>query len=70
MMRDGPGFGIYFCVFEALKRKTGVSEADRDQGYNGLSSKQVAFRQFISGGLAGCSTWTIAYPADVLKTNI
>jgi len=29
LLRDGPGFGLYFTLFEAVKRRLGVSEKDR-----------------------------------------
>lgn len=29
LLRDGPGFGIYFMGFELMKRSLGVSEQDR-----------------------------------------
>ena len=71
MLRDGPGFGLYFCVFNFLKRQFGVSDSDRiDSNYHGMSQKEIGLRQFLSGGLAGCSTWTLAYPADSLKTQM
>ena len=71
LLRDGPGFGIYFMGFEMVKRKLGVSEKDKvDFKYYGMTEGQVAFRKFMSGGTAGCLTWTIAYPADVIKTRL
>ena len=71
LLRDGPGFGVYFAMFEVNKRKLGVSEKDRvDHNYHGMSQLQVAARKFISGGVAGCATWTVAYPADTLKTRL
>lgn len=27
-------------------------------------------RRFMSGGIAGCITWTVAYPADTIKTKM
>jgi hypothetical protein len=38
LLRDGPGFGIYFCGFEMVKRRLGVSENDRVEfGYYGMT---------------------------------
>jgi hypothetical protein len=38
LIRDGPGFGIYFCGFEIMKRKLGVSEQDKiEHNYYGMS---------------------------------
>ena len=30
----------------------------------------MGLRKFFSGGFAGLLTWFVAYPADVLKTNL
>ncbi len=69
LMRDGPGFGIYFMGFEFNKRHLGVSDWDREHhNYYGMSESQISVRRFLSGGVAGCLTWTIAYPADTIKT--
>ena len=70
LIRDGPGFGIYFMTFAKLKAKLGVSESDKQRHYNGLSSQQVGLRQFVSGGLAGGATWMFCYPADLIKTKL
>ena len=38
LLRDGPGFAIYFCTFEALKRRFRVSEKDRlENDYHGMT---------------------------------
>ena len=37
LMRDGPGFGIYFTVFNINKRWFGVSDDDRHYKFHGLS---------------------------------
>ncbi len=38
LLRDGPGFGIYFMGFEMVKRSLGVSEHDRTEfNYYGMS---------------------------------
>ena len=40
LIRDGPGFGLYFCGFEMMKRRLGVSEQDKiDHNYYGMSEK-------------------------------
>lgn len=71
LIRDGPGFGIYFMLFENNKRRLGVSEKDRaEHNYYGMSNAQVGLRKFFSGGVAGCLTWTVAYPADTIKTKL
>lgn len=38
LIRDGPGFGIYFAMFENNKKRLGVSEIDRkEHNYYGMS---------------------------------
>lgn len=66
-MRDVPGFAIYFGAFEAFKTLFGVANRKKE---NSLSKGQTALRKFVAGGLAGVVTWTIAYPADTIKTKI
>jgi len=71
LIRDGPGFGLYFMVFENNKRRLGVSDQDRiNHNYHGMSESQIGLRQAVSGGVAGCLTWTLAYPADTIKTKL
>jgi solute carrier family 25 carnitine/acylcarnitine transporter 20/29 len=67
LIRDVPGFAIYFGSFEANKKFLGVHETGK---YGELTASEVAFRKFISGGFAGVITWTIAFPADTIKTKI
>ena len=70
-IRDAPGFGIYFCAYEALKRWWRVSDIDRiEHDYHGLSPQQVKMRMFLGGGFAGMVTWFVCYPADHLKTRL
>ena len=70
LLRDGPGFAVYFSAFGYLKTKLRVSDIDRDRNYNGLSDIQVAMRKFLAGGLTGMITWTFAFPLDTVKTNM
>jgi solute carrier family 25 carnitine/acylcarnitine transporter 20/29 len=71
LLRDGPGFGLYFTLFEAVKRRLGVSDKDRQHNqYNGLNNTQVAMRQFLAGGFSGAITWTFSFPFDTIKTRM
>jgi hypothetical protein len=70
LVRDGPGFGMYFMIFAKMKSLLGVAESDKAHDYNGLSGFQVGLRQFVSGGTAGASTWCFCYPADTIKTKL
>ena len=37
LLRDGPGFAIYFSAFGYLKSELGVSDIDREANYSGLT---------------------------------
>ena len=39
LLRDAPGFGVYFCSFEFFKRTFGVSDRDREAGFGGMSER-------------------------------
>jgi solute carrier family 25 carnitine/acylcarnitine transporter 20/29 len=62
LLRDVPGSIGYFGGFEAIKR--GLTPAGQDP------SELNAFRTFVAGGFAGIFNWTIAIPADVIKSRI
>lgn len=62
-----PGFAIYFGAFEGFKTLFGVAHGKQEIK---LSKGQTALRKFVAGGLAGVVTWTIAFPADTIKTKM
>ena len=66
LVRDVPGFAIYFGSFEAFKTLLGVANGQTEQ----MSKSSYNLRKFLSGGLAGVITWTIAFPADSIKTKL
>ena len=66
LVRDVPGFAIYFGSFEAFKTLLGVANGKAEQ----MSKSSYNLRKFLSGGLAGVITWTIAFPADSIKTKL
>ena len=71
LIRDGPGFGLYWMVFESNKRRFGVSDKDRvNHDYYGMSKGQIGFRKSIAGGISGCLIWALVYPVDTLKTKL
>lgn len=71
MLRDIPGFALYFGLFELIKVKLKVSDQDRYQtNYNSISEKAIFLRKFVSGGLAAILSWTILFPLDTLKTQM
>eukprot|EP00347_Sterkiella_histriomuscorum_P023306 403335153 len=65
--RDAPGFGLYFCLFEALKRFSHVPQLVADEHHNKFD---VGLRKFICGGTAGVITWFAVYPMDTVKVKM
>ncbi|KAF9435147.1 carnitine transporter [Entomortierella beljakovae] len=62
LLRDGPGSAAYFVANEAVKRAlTPEGSKTSDLGF---------FSVMFAGGMAGISMWTIAIPADVLKSRL
>jgi len=61
LWRDIPGSVAYFGMYEALKR--GLTPKDGKQTLNPLV---VIF----AGGMAGIANWTVAIPADVVKSRL
>lgn len=53
IMRETPGFGIYFSTYNYLKQ------------YN---QSNELYKSFIYGGISGLSAWIFIYPADLIKT--
>ncbi|KAA8492758.1 Solute carrier family 25 member 45 [Porphyridium purpureum] len=56
-VRDGPGYGVYFCSYETVKRALTPSMGEPTSA-------------FIAGGLAGVIGWCSTYGSDVLKTRM
>ncbi|ORZ30865.1 mitochondrial carrier domain-containing protein [Catenaria anguillulae PL171] len=54
LARDGPGYAVYFLVYEGLKQVLGNDRMG----------------QFWAGGMAGVVSWASIYPLDVLKSRI
>jgi solute carrier family 25 (mitochondrial carnitine/acylcarnitine transporter), member 20/29 len=64
--RDFPGSMAYFATYEGMKNRLTkmyrVNESD--------SNKIPILAILLSGGFAGMANWTVATPADVIKTRI
>ena len=67
MLRDVPGWGIYFWSYETLKSMFGIPEAKK-QGTD-KTMLNVAIQMWC-GGVAGQASWMIGYPFDIIKTQI
>jgi solute carrier family 25 carnitine/acylcarnitine transporter 20/29 len=77
LLRDSPGFGIHFCLFELLKRTFHVQKMEEEirekEGCGETHycmSSQIAIAKFLCGGTAGCLTWTVCYPLDTVKSKM
>jgi solute carrier family 25 carnitine/acylcarnitine transporter 20/29 len=57
VLRDMPGAAVYFLSFELLL------DAFAEK------PKHKLWHLLVSGGLAGCLSWAINYPVDVIKTK-
>lgn len=86
MLRDAPTFGLYFLSFEAVKaeyvrrvRDDARAAAAADIAAGAVTVTAVPRPQDVvvpvwailaGGGLAGVASWSLALPADVIKSNI
>ena len=71
LIRDGPGFAIYFTTYEFLKRQAGVSDQDKlTEKFKQMPSLQYKISLLLCGGFSGVVTWTLCFPADTLKTRV
>ncbi|KAG0178590.1 hypothetical protein DFQ28_002454 [Apophysomyces sp. BC1034] len=63
IIRDAPSYGIYFWVYEGMKRFLEVDPTTEADGTN-------AWKLLLAGGLAGAVSWTSIYPIDVVKSRL
>ncbi|MBA0767410.1 hypothetical protein Gotri_016296 [Gossypium trilobum] len=62
ILRDAPAHGIYFWTYEYMREQ--LHPGCRKTGDESLKT------MWISGGLAGVSSWIGCYPLDVVKTRL
>ncbi|KAF9194245.1 hypothetical protein BGZ50_006538 [Haplosporangium sp. Z 11] len=62
ILRDAPGYGVYFLAYEGLKRALDVPPGET----GGINTWKLLF----AGGLAGTLSWASIYPLDVIKTRL
>ncbi|KAI8374428.1 mitochondrial carrier domain-containing protein [Radiomyces spectabilis] len=63
IIRDAPSYGIYFWVYEGMKRILEVNSVDNVSG-------QGAWKLLLAGGMAGTISWASIYPIDVVKSRL
>lgn len=64
VIRDAPSYGIYFWVYEGMKR---ILELDQAQNSSDTSN---AWKLLVAGGMAGAISWSSIYPLDVIKSRL
>ncbi|KAF9353926.1 hypothetical protein BGX26_008311 [Mortierella sp. AD094] len=62
ILRDAPGYGVYFLSYEGLKRALDIPPGET----GGINTWKLLF----AGGLAGTLSWASIYPLDVIKTRL
>ena len=65
VLRDTPGVGMYFLVYEWLCRRWGV----HDTAPANTMDLNTFAKLNLAGGLAGTAAW-VSYPLDVIKTRL
>lgn len=56
--REVPACSIYFVSFERILNSFDVND-----------NKHALWHLMMAGGLAGCASWLVTYPIDVIKTR-
>ena len=72
MWREIPAFGLYFAVYDYMKDRANLylaEQAGLEPNVNAQHSHTWIASAF-AGGCAGCLSWAMVYPVDVLKTRI
>lgn len=67
MLRDVPGWGVYFYSYEALKEQFGIPEAKKNGTDNTMLNMAI---KCWCAGVAGQTSWLVSYPYDIIKTQI
>ncbi|KAI8330057.1 mitochondrial carrier domain-containing protein [Chlamydoabsidia padenii] len=62
LIRDAPSYGIYFWVYEGMKRY--LTEQHND------NVGMAAWELLLAGGMAGTISWASIYPIDVIKSRL
>ncbi|XP_028831359.1 mitochondrial basic amino acids transporter isoform X2 [Denticeps clupeoides] len=60
VIRETPGFGVYFLSYDVLTRSLGCEPED----------SYMIPKLLFAGGLAGIASWLSTYPVDVIKSRL
>ena len=66
LLRDVPGWGVYFWSYEFLKEMFGIKMNAQVTESSMLSAMILMW----CGGMAGQLSWVAGYPFDIVKTQI
>lgn len=62
LWRDVPGSGIYFAIYEGLRRAFAKQA--------GVQPSEIgSFKTLLSGGFTGMGMWLVMFPVDLLKSR-
>ena len=67
LLRDVPGWGVYFWAYEWLKGMFKLQEAKLNGTDN--SNLNMMIKMWCAG-VAGQASWFVSYPFDIIKTQI
>ncbi|MEQ2314269.1 hypothetical protein AMECASPLE_010386 [Ameca splendens] len=60
LMRETPGFGVYFLAYDMLTRSLGCEPED----------PYMIPKLLFAGGMSGIASWLSTYPVDVIKSRL
>jgi len=67
-------FGVYYVAYEATRQFISTGSVRWHGGIADADTEQVRelspLSTWLAGGIAGCATWTVAYPFDVIKSRV
>lgn len=71
ILRQALSFSVYFPVYNIMKNAIGSSYNNTNNSNNNNNNTDSPWwSSALAGGLAGCLSWTIVYPIDVIKSRI
>ncbi|XP_046878069.1 mitochondrial basic amino acids transporter isoform X2 [Hypomesus transpacificus] len=60
LLRETPGFGVYFLAYDVLTRSLGFEQND----------PYMIPKLLFAGGMSGIASWLSTYPVDVIKSRL
>ena len=70
ILRQTPSLAAYFPIYHILKESIGEFSSNSNSNNNNNKRDTLWWSSALAGGLAGCFSWTIVYPIDVIKSRI